>query len=90
MATRGAGSAPAVADRFARLPLVALVSSLVVGPLGSGLGVWAVVRSRRAGRPNPALAVAARPPWSERSVLAISTGGFVALCTMAWLGAYVP
>ena len=59
MATRGAGSAPAVADRFARLPLVALVSSLVVGPLGAGLGVWAVVRSRRAGRPNPALAVAA-------------------------------
>lgn len=46
-------------DKLARLPLWALLSSLVVGPLGVGLGVWSVADRRRAHTKVPGLAIAA-------------------------------
>ncbi len=73
---------PASYVTYAALVLVAALSAENLNSLERyGLNAFPLILT---------LAVAARPPWSERSVLAISTGGFVALCTMAWLGAYVP
>jgi hypothetical protein len=37
-----------------------------------------------------ALAVIARPPWAERAAVAVCSAGLVGLCTLAWLGEYVP
>ncbi|MEY2405239.1 MAG: hypothetical protein QOG39_155 [Acidimicrobiaceae bacterium] len=37
-----------------------------------------------------ALAVVAKPPWAERLAVAVCGAGLVALCTLAWLGEYVP
>lgn len=73
---------PASYVTYAALVLVAALSAENLNSLERyGLNAFPLVLT---------LAIAARPPWLERSVLAISTGGFVALCTMAWLGAYVP
>ena len=73
---------PASYVTYAALVLIAALSAENLNSLERyGLNAFPLVLT---------LAVAARPPWLERSVLAISTAGFVALCTMAWLGAYVP
>ncbi len=73
---------PASYVTYAALVLVAALSAENLNSLERyGLNAFPLILT---------LAVAARPPALERSLLAISTGGFVALCTMAWLGAYVP
>lgn len=37
-----------------------------------------------------ALASLTKPPWAERAMIAIGSGGIVALSALAWTGSYVP
>lgn len=66
-------------EKFARLPLWALLSAFVVGPLGVGLGVWSVAEKRRAGARVSALAVAA-----------IALGIVQTVAVASWAGAGGP
>ncbi len=68
----GTGPARAASNLSDRLPLIALLSALVVGPLGMALGAWSLIGSRRRGRPLPQLAIAAVALGAVQTVVLVS------------------
>jgi hypothetical protein len=77
---------------FLRLPLSHAVYAAAVFVAATGSNTIASLERYLVGA-FPVIVAAAlllRPPWLERSVLALTSAAFVGLAILAWFGAYTP